>query len=109
MYGVMLTQIDAELRKAAEQLSTNVLHHNIRVLSLLIKRMSQAELHTALLRIKPTMVKCLKNRNAMIRKDVVVCFVACHKVIGDELLPYLEDINKSHARLIQKYIEMDRS
>jgi len=109
-YGVLLTCMEAENRAAAASVSsgstesTLVLHAVLRMLQRLIERMGAEELTAALPRIVPELGTCLQNPNAIVRKDVVTCFVAIHAVLGDRMEPFLSVLKESQVRLIKIYI-----
>jgi len=100
VYGVLITAVESDRG------SDDALHSSVKMLSRLLERMPEAELRPALPRIIPALSGCFRNPNAMIRKDVVVCFVSLYTVIGEELMPKLAHLNMGQIKLIRKYIDL---
>ena len=100
---MLLAAVDTE-KYSANVAGQNVLHGAVRSLCKVIELLKEAELSAHMDALVPLLAECMKNPNAMIRKDVVSCFVAISTVIGEKLEPYLSTLNMSQSKLIKIYI-----
>jgi CLASP N terminal len=103
LYSVLVTTAETE-KKADSGEAMFVLHASLRMLSKLLERISRTDLDVALERMCPCLADCMSNPNAMIRKDVVSCFVALYTVMGEDLMPHLDMLTTSQLKLVKIYI-----
>ncbi|KAF1879232.1 hypothetical protein Lal_00047906, partial [Lupinus albus] len=74
----------------------------INCLTKLVGRLSQGELMAQLPSFLPALFEAFGNQSADVRKTVVFCLVDIYIMLGKAFLPYLEGLNSTQLKLVQR-------
>ncbi|CAI9735476.1 CLIP-associating protein 1-B isoform X19 [Octopus vulgaris] len=74
-----------------------------------IELLPKEELETSLTEIVPGLLKSYDDSESTVRKASVFCLVSIYMAVGDNLRPYLSQLNYSKMKLLKLYIKRAQS
>jgi CLIP-associating protein 1/2 len=80
------------------------LHAAVKMVSKAVLRLDHSTLLPLVHRVLPGLYSAFKHQNADVRKAVVFCLVDMYSVLGDDMTPFLSELNTSQLRLVTIYI-----
>ncbi|XP_036366142.1 CLIP-associating protein 1-B isoform X14 [Octopus sinensis] len=81
----------------------------IKMQNKVIELLPKEELETSLTEIVPGLLKSYDDSESTVRKASVFCLVSIYMAVGDNLRPYLSQLNYSKMKLLKLYIKRAQS
>ena len=71
----------------------------------IISRLATGTLLDALPEIMPQVIHAMENEEASIRKEAVFCFVEAYFALGENVMPYFEQLSIAQRKLLTIYVK----